>query len=399
MKKIGLFALVLILAVTCGNLITAFAWIGDWYEDEDIAFTSIMQEMKEDHGYDYDTYTFTKAALYTTAGAENGFVFDFTLNGQRNGYILMIAVSDGYEVTEIYIDAQSYFYNNAGINIYPTFLQYISYDNGIYYDLITNNEIDEAAVTELEERGFGFNGGTSWYDYNENVSYSTRNVTTDQIGIQFPGYGLGASGNNTCAPDAGMHIITFWDVYKENLIPSYTAYSMLGSVLIWKAHSSTLTTVANSLYTYMGTNTTGNGTTVSQFKSGLSSYANTNGGYSVTYTSTMTSGNYDMTKMLSAFTAGKPVVMFMTPEFNVIGSITVNSGGYDSISGCDFYNSSHTMVAYGRQINKYYNSAGTLTRQITFLKVARCLQNAGLGWIRLNEGYLNVNDSFSIEIT
>lgn len=399
MKKIVFFTVALVFSIIalCANFVSASAWIGDWYENEDIAFTSIMQEMKDDKGYDWDTYTYVKAPLNTTEGYMNGYVFDFILDGQRNGYVLMVAVNEGYEVTEIYVDIQSLFFGNTGVNIYPTFLKYISYNNGLYYDLLTNDEIDIAVVKEMEIQGFGFNGGGSGIPWEEIVYYSSKTVETNQISRQFPGYTAGADGVNNCAPTAGMHLVAYWDVYKENLIPNFTVYTMLGSVLIWKPVSPNAVAAANSLYTLMGTNTTGEGTTINQFKTGLTSYASINGGYTVAYTSTMTNSNYDLTKMLSSFAANKPVVLFMSPQFNYICAITAYNG-FDYIAGNEYPASSHTMIAYGRQINRYYNSSGTLTREITFLKIASCLQGAGVGWLRLNEGYLHIDDSYSVEI-
>ena len=56
-KRLIILLLVSILAAASFSALTANAWVGDRYETETIAFESIMREMKEDQGYDYETYT------------------------------------------------------------------------------------------------------------------------------------------------------------------------------------------------------------------------------------------------------------------------------------------------------------------------------------------------------
>ena len=398
-KRLIILLLVSILAAASFSALTANAWVGDRYETETIAFESIMREMKEDQGYDYETYTYEKSATYTTGGALSGYAYGFTLDGERDGYVLMIATGGGYEVTEIFVDTPNPFAGNDGVNIYPTFMQYVSYKDGKYYDLKTGAEITAESVVAAEQKGFGFNGGgdssltESW---TERVYYDEKNVITDQVENGMPGYGGGAAGTNTCAPDAGMHLLAYWDVYNEDLIPNCETYILYMGYFFWKGMLSEVADTADELYDLMETNQHGAGTSISWFKTGLTKYAQQHGNYSVTYRSTMQGGAYSMSKMLSEFAADRPVVMFLYPQFNFVIAMD-EYDGYDYIAQND-YDASHTMVAYGRQINQYYQN-GELTREITFLKVASALQSGGLGWVRLNAGYLDIEDSFSVEIS
>ena len=393
------FLITLFVALTF-QFVETFAWIGDKYENEDEAFVSIMQEMKVDQGFDYDDYTYTKAALYNTSSELSGYVYDFTLDGERDGFVLMIKLNDDwYEVTEIFVDIKSKFYGNNGVNLYPKLLSYISYIDNAYYDLTLQQEISLEDVINLELQGFGFSGGDPIYtQWSETIYYANRTVSTTQISTRIPAYTVGPTiGTNGCAVTAGTIFVGYWDAFKPNLIPNYTPVNIYYGIYYWKGETSTITSVANDLYDKMGTNTQGPGTTISQFKTGITDYASVNGGYSTTYTSTMTSGTYDLSKMLAQFSLNRPVALFMTPDYNFVSVINANNGN-DYITQTD-YIAAHVMVAYGRQINTYYNYAGVQTRQITFLRVAGCSSGAGLGWIRLNEGSLTINDSFSIQIS
>ena len=408
MKKIKMFLLAaaLVAGFTASGLTGVFGWIGDIYENEEIAFTSIMNEMRDEQGFDYESYTFEKAALYNTSGGISGYCYDFTLDGQQDGFILMVKVdieSETYfEVTEIFPETKSPFYGNAGVNIYPTFTKYVTLINGGYYNLLTGVEISFENVIAMEEAGFGFSGTYSWNAWFEYVDYTTRTITKDEIAIGLPGLFMEPSlGSDACVPIAGSNIIGYWAYYKPNLTPGVAVAFTYGSAFFWNITAPVAQGISNELYVRMGTNTTGRGTTIAQFKTGIESYAYAFGGYSVTFTSAMTSGQYDMSKLLASFAAGKPVALFMSPEYNFTASIgTYNgaNGKYDIIGNLD-YESNHAMVACGRHIYTWFNSYGSIVRQITYLRAAACSSDFGMGWIRLNEGYLSVDEALSIEIT
>ena len=408
MKKIKRFLLAAALAaaLTVSGLTGVFGWIGDRYENEETAFTSVMNEMRDEQGFDYNGYTFEKAALYDTNGNLSGYCYDFTLDGLQDGFILMVKVDAAgetfYEVTEIFPESKSPFYGNAGVNIYPTFTKYITFVDGCYYNLLTGYEISAENVLAMEELGFGFSEISSVTVWDETVNYATRTITKDEIAIGIPGLNISPTlGGNGCVPIAGSNIIGYWAYYKPNLLANITIAYQYGGAFFWNILTPVAQTLSNELYVRMGTNTTGPGTTIAQFKSGIQSYANAFGGYSVTFTSAMTSGQYDMSKLLAAFAAGKPVALFMSPEYNFVSFIrtyTGANGTYD-VLGNKEYESNHTMVACGRHIYTWFNSSGAIVRQITYLRAVACNSDYGMGWIRLNEGFLSVDEALSVEIT
>jgi hypothetical protein len=189
-KKTFVILIVAILSAFILPELTAFAWIGEKYINEDEAFFTIMEEMKEDHGFNYDDFTYVKAPLYNTDLEISGYVYDFNLDGLRDGFVLMVKTYDDcYEVTEVFVDAKSKFYDSEGVNIYPQLLTYINYMNGIFYDLTTLEEISLEEVISLEVNGFKYQEdeliGTP---ANETVYYYIRYVSTTQIYTKIPKY-------------------------------------------------------------------------------------------------------------------------------------------------------------------------------------------------------------------
>lgn len=404
MKKIKIFFLMfaLITVFIVPGMKSAFGWIGDRYENEEAAFTSIMREMCEEQGFDYTSYTFQKTALYKIAGELSGYCYEFTLDGLRDGFVLMVKVDYGeetfYDVTEIFTDSKSPFYYNEGVNIYPTFTKYISCIGGAYFDLATNLEIAYESVQEMEAKGFGFCGGNEWYGWTERIDYTTRSIQKDEIAIGLPGVNLSPTyGINGCAVIGGNNVITYWTYYKPDLMPGYTTGQYILGKYYWFGNSPQASALSNELYLRMGTNTTGPGTTIPQFKNGIISYAAAFGGYSVAFRSAMTNNQYDMAKMLTEFAAGRPVVLFMDPQFNIVPYIDTYTGPYNLISNIN-YLGSHVMVACGRHIYTWYSGGGNVIRQISFLRVAACFSEISMGWIRLNEGWLSINEALSVEI-
>jgi len=394
--------LVVTLAFTGQAALGAFAWIGDRYETDELAFAAIMDEIGDEMGFYYDTYTYERTALYNTEEELSGYVYDFKLDGMRDGFVLMVKQEYGgqtwYEVTEIY-EGVSLFFQKSGVNMYPTFRTYINYDNDVYIDMGLDLVITYEIVLALEEKGFGFNGGLSWSNWSETISYSTRTIQKDMVDKEsMPTLLYGSNNPSTCAVVTGNNIINYWAYYKPDLIPGVDVYSLfLGVIFSWKGDRNEIKWVPEELYVMMGTNTTGSGTTVAQFKNGITEFADTYGNYGVTYRSVMSSGQYNMSKMLTQFAANRPVALFCNPYFNIVGAIDVHSG-YDLISNSD-YTGSHAMVSCGRQIYEWRDSSGNIVKNITFLKISTGMSYAPSGWMRLDTGHFDINDAFSVEIT
>lgn len=168
MKKklvsILLFALMSVITISSLNV---YAGIGDFYYDEDTGFFDFLDEIEEEYGYVYDEIDWQKENLYNLSGGISGVLFEFTLDGITDGFMLMAVFKDVngttvYETTEIFFETKSPFYGAVGTKIYPTFSAYILKINDTYFDLVLQQEVTLEAVQGLEEQGFGFKGDQIW---------------------------------------------------------------------------------------------------------------------------------------------------------------------------------------------------------------------------------------------
>lgn len=380
---------------------TAYAWVGDAYVSAESAFNGIMDEMNNEHGFLFDSYTSTSKQLFSADNEPAGYVYDFTLDSAQKGYVLMIRrASDCYEVTEISIGNTSPFYDTDCVCIYPAYFTYIAACDGKYYDLKLGMEITYSQLMQCEEAGFGFSGsGTgNRTQATERVDYATKDITFNGIKSGIPTYCATNNKDNVCSVIAGSIVVGYWDHYKTNLIPNYSPAKVWGDLFMWKSAGTEIVNLVEQLYNDMKTNTTGAGTTIAQFKNGINTYARQHGNYSVSYRSTMTNGSLDLTKMASEFSNKRPVVLFMSPNYNLVGAI-IESNGYDTIHKNFYSNAGHTMVAEGITDYVYKNSAGQVVRSLKMLSVAGCNPEIPeKGWVILNEGNLNIVDSIGVEI-
>lgn len=173
---------------------------------------------------------------------------------------------------------------------------------------------------------FYIGGGQAVY-VNETLDYdyyvnSDLTLTTLEIPTYLPHTEL-----NSCAPTAGANCIGYYDFYNQNLIPNYDTYFLDGGYYSPKAKTSQIVTVMSTLYTGMGTNVGGDGTTQSGFYSGMNSYIQ-NHGYSMTYTS-MGSGSTMINNCKSAFNNDRIVVLFLNSyEYIEFVDFGLNSTNY-----------------------------------------------------------------------
>ena len=109
-------------------------------------------------------------------------------------------------------------------------------------------------------------------------SYTMTEVYMDRMTPRYEGSYLA----NSCAPVAGISILGYHDVTKDNLIPDFTAGYTYEGVFYYSNQNQQVDDTLEELYDLMGTNTTGSGTTSTQFVNGLTSYVNGQG-YSITF--------------------------------------------------------------------------------------------------------------------
>ena len=217
-----------------------------------------------------------------------------------------------------------------------------------------------------------YNGGGSAIYTKESFDYATRSSESYFINPSFPKY-FNATGDlkNACANVGGANIIGYYDRFFTNLIPDcepgyfttrYNYYPMGKNVTAIQA-------LIRDLYTRMETNTSGEGSTQTQYKNGLASYIKSKG-WNATFNSVMTEGKFDLDKAIEQFKKGNPITLFLS-KF-IFTSVADNGSNvvWDKLQ----YDDNHIAVAYGYNKVTYYDANGKVIKSVVYLYVASGLQ-------------------------
>lgn len=145
----------------------------------------------------------------------------------------------------------------------------------------------------------------------------------------------------------------------------------------------------------MDTDSTSGGTTVAGFKNGLKSYINEKG-KNVYYSVTGQSNQLNKTVFIQSIQNDRPVVLFVS-KYTLIPIVDFSvSATEDKINKTKF-EGNHVLVSYGLKEVKYYNSNGTLKKQLTLLMLATGFWQDPLYYIELNSSS-SIIESYSINI-
>ena len=205
-------------------------------------------------------------------------------------------------------------------------------------------------------------GSGSVTEQSETINYATKESVEYQIKSEIPDY-HGNIGGTSCANMAGAVVIGYYDRMCEELIPNYQAYRKLGSAIIYKMQGAEVDSVIERLYTLMGTDTSGAGTTFNGFQNGMKAYVNGQG-YSY---STEDVGNINIEKYKAAVESEKPVAVFLSSYSICLGS---TDSGSSEIIKSERNSVGHVVIGYGYKIDTYYNSSNQVIATRTYLKVS-----------------------------
>ena len=224
--------------------------------------------------------------------------------------------------------------------------------------------------------------GTNAEEFYETLTYDSYTSSLTKIDILCPNY-HSSYGTNACTPTAGSIVTTYYDYYYPNLLPNYDPTYTYNNKLYWQPQNSTVNAMQQSLYNLMGTNTEAAGTSVAQFKAGMTSYYNTQG-YSISYnnvTNSLTSSN-----VINYFNQEKPIILFLTSyeyfpsSCHNFGSNQMSMLGYRKTVG-------HAVVAFAYVEYDFYTN-NEIFRTDKYLYVV-----FGDDTI----GYLSINDTSYIQ--
>lgn len=332
--------------------------------------------------------------------AEKDFVYDINLNKlgliydirikETDGYAIVINVSGEPEVAEMFFDAKSPYGEADCLKVYVSQFVYLEFKDGNYFHADSEEVLSESQINAIQEMAYCSVDYTITYT-NETITYTSKTGNAKDIVFRHPACVPVNGYSNECAPVAGANIVQFFDRYKTNLIANYTPGSSLGQSYLYKEFGTELESVVGQLYSDMGTNSINQGTTINQFRSGLSAYCARNG-YSITFTSCMSNDNLNYNLLKENINYGLPIVLFLD-GFTI--SENSDNGNSESIS-YNNYDAAHVMVGFGYREVTYTLSNGNF-RTDKYVRVASGLNERKRGYYNINRN-TRIDDAFIVEI-
>lgn len=318
-----------------------------------------------------------------------GIVYEFVCDGD-DGYVIMINSTGGIIVTEACVNGKSPYYGCFGKPVYISELNYWCEDGGLYYSIDNELVFDVNTLKSLYPQRYCAIGD-SLQSGSRVVEYANKTKQTRCLASVIPAYDYETQ-PNACAPTTGASIIAYYDRFCEDLIPDYTPGFGIGAFYRYYNGRQEVTNVISQLYIDMQTNSTGAGTSVAQFKSGMTSYCERNN-CAITFTSSMTNGAFDYAKAKSFIDESNPIVLFVQKlEISTLQSQT-NRDTYTILSG----NINHTLSAFGYEEVNYTMSDGTQQNE-KFLYVATGIKRMPQAYLNMN-GILQIDDAYGVSVT
>ena len=237
--------------------------------------------------------------------------------------------------------------------------------------LTAGAESAPAARAQVEQEQFysGYCGMGELADtYAETINYDHKETVSVEIPYGLPFYSS-TQYDDACTPIAGTVLIGYFDRFCENLVPNYKTYTQFGSRVIYRSMGTQMQGVLSDLYSLMGTNSGGTGTTFNGFNSGMSAYASQHG-YTYSWSNVWSS---DLSSYGAAIESGKPVAVFLM-GFSLVSAESTSAG--KDVFTISEYTGNHVVASYGYKIDYYYDFADNLITSRTYLTV-------------INGGYLN----------
>lgn len=180
-------------------------------------------------------------------------------------------------------------------------------------------------------------------------SYTVSSVYMNRMTPEYEGSYLA----NSCAPVAGISILGYHDVTKDNVIPNFTAGYTYEGEFYYSSQDQVVDDTLETLYALMGTNTTGAGTTETQFINGLTSYVNGQG-YSITFNSCGNTFNKDTA--INYLNNQIPIVMFLN-TYVYYDDVCVRMGETSASMLRLTSPNGHVVSAFGYREYNFYSGA------------------------------------------
>lgn len=214
----------------------------------------------------------------------------------------------------------------------------------------------------------GYNGSTYEGSYIEIINYASKADSEIYIPGAVPKYYDTTALLNTCANTAGAILLGYYDGDYNNLIPNFESKRVILNKVLFSSMASPVQEVINDLYTRMGTNVGGAGTTVQGFKEGMQSYVQSKG-RNISFTSVVSNGSINTSAYKNAVNSETPMALFVS-KYSMLSLTCIDR--YEEYDEYDVlkYGGNHVLIAYGIREIKYYDEYGAQFREVTLLQVA-----------------------------
>ena len=248
------------------------------------------------------------------------------------------------------------------------------------------------AISAEKTYADGFNGSTFLYTQNETVSYYRKVESETVIPSDIPKY-YSISAND-CAPVAGTIVLGYFDRYFDELIPNFTAGIVIRDIYIYNPQNASVSEVINSLFDLMETNSSGSGTTISQFQNGLQQYVQSKN-RTIEFES-VKNGSFSVGETTAAIREQIPVVIFVS-GYALVDQDGITSSGNTDVYVKKIYGGAHTMVVSGIRTITYYNQYNVVVSQKILLRVSDGFSSGSTKYVMVY-GFGNIDNAYSVNI-
>ena len=349
-------------------------------------FTATLEELLEQNGVENSNIVVQTEKVYDLNLDELGCLYNFSVNGIP-GYAIMIEMDGFFEVSEIFLNARNPYADCGGIKVYPSVTTYLYNLDGRFYDARTGIEVSEESIGQISDRAFY--GGTVVAD-SKTVVYKTRTEDSWKMCVAPPQY-AGISGyNNICTAIAAGNVIGFWDRFCENLIPNYTAYRELNGRYMYRLQDDEVSECIRQLAIDMNG---GNGTTVAECKSGMTTYC-TRAGYSISFNKAMSWGSFNYSGAKTKMKNGEPILLF-SQGFSVYDVLKDADNNKDVYSGY-ISTGNHAMVGFG-YFDVTYTFADGSSSSSNYLQIASGQHDLLFGYFNVKAH--QIDDAYGVRIS
>ena len=351
-------------------------------------FVSTLNETLANSNISEAEVSFRSEKIYDMNLNELGCLYVFYVDDEE-GFAISVYHNGGFVISEIFLDTDNPYDGCPGLKVYPSVSVYVYYYNGQFCDANSKLPFSEEAVDLLSE--VTFRGGeepvvstsqTIYYSYRSESHYWLCAYPPDYIGI--PGY------TNICVAIAAGNIVGYWDRFNVNLMPNFDPGELWNGEYYYYSYDSAINSMIAQLALLMNG---GNGTTVAQCQTGLSSYC-TSAGYTASYTTVMSNGSFDYNAAKDQIDDGEPILIF-SEGFTIYSIYSYPNNGLDSYMGITC-TGNHAMAGFG-YMDVTYTFSDNTSQTSHFIKVASGQSTLTTGYYNISTH--NIDDAFSIYIS